>query len=203
MASDNFERKMEDVRRKLDEMDSAREELLKLSRELKKKATLAISSIHTNNLSEAERMLKESEKILKNIETYRKYEIFYPITRESMQELIEASVFFKIVSEGRLEIPDLDDKVHPSSILTGVADVAGELRRYILDVLRKSEIEEAEKLIQFMERIYFSLVSFSYPDRIVPGLKGKIDMVRLSLERVKSDLISAMVFARERESFKR
>jgi translin len=196
MASDDFERKMENVRKKLDEIDSAREELLRLSRELKKTATLAISSIHVNNLSEAEKKIKEAENLLKRMDTYRKYEIFHPITRESMQEFVEATVFLKIVGEERLEVPDFDDKIHPSSILTGIADVAGELRRYILDVLRESEIERAERLIRIMERIYFSLVSFSFPDKIVPGLRGKIDMVRLSLERTKSDLISAMVFSK-------
>lgn len=193
----DFEKRLEEIRKRLDEMDFAREELLKLSRELRRKATLAISSIHTRNIDKAKNILREAEGILKRVEAYRKYEIFYPITREPMQELVEAYVFLGIVSKKKLEIPEFHAEIHPSSILTGIADVVGELRRYILDLLRKSEIKEAERLIQFMERIYFSLVSFNYPDKIVPGLRGKIDMMRLSVERTKSDLISAMVLYKD------
>jgi translin len=191
-----FEKKLDELRRKLDEIDRAREELLKLSREMKRKATLTISSIHANRVPEAKEKMEEAEGILEELEAYRNYEIFYPITREAMQELVEAAVFLRIVSENRLDIPDYD--IHPSPILTGLADAVGELRRYTLDLLRKSKIEEAERLIGFMEKIYFSLIAFSYPDKVVPGLRGKIDMMRLSLERTKSDLISAMLLTKEK-----
>ena len=113
-----------------------------------------------------------------------------------MQEFVEAVVLLKLIRDKELKLPQGPEKIHPSSILTGVADVAGELRRYILELLRKSEIKEAEEFIGFMERIYLSLLTFSYPDKVVPGLRGKMDMIRLSLERTKSDLISAMVVRR-------
>ncbi len=195
-VNSDFERQLEMIREKLDEIDDAREELLKLSREMRRKATLAISNIHMEDVEKARILLEEAKEILQKIEVYKEREIYYPITRDSMQELVEAEVFLKIVSEKRLEIPRFGVEIHPSSILTGIADVVGELRRYVLDLLRKSEIEEAERLIRMMEKIYFSLISFNYPDKIVPGLRGKIDMMRFSLERTKSDLISAMIMAR-------
>ncbi len=197
---EGFERELESIRKRLDEIDDAREELLKLSREMRRKATLAISSIHMRDVRRARELLREAREILRRINAYRECEIYYPITRDSMQELVEGEILLKIVSENRLEIPHFDVEVHPSSILTGIADAVGELRRYILDLLRKSEIEEAERLIKTMEKIYFSLISFNYPDKIVPGLKSKMDMIRLSLERTKSDLISAMIVARFRDS---
>ncbi|RLI82476.1 translin [Archaeoglobales archaeon] len=195
----DFEKQLETIRKKLDEIDNAREELLRLSRELRRKSTLAISNVHIGNVEEAKNLLEKAKEILQKIDAYKQSEIYYPITRDSMQEFVEAVVFLKTVNEKRLKIPSFDVDIHPSSILTGMADVVGELRRYILDLLRKSEIEEAERLVKIMERIYFSLVSFNYPDKIVPGLRGKIDMMRLSLERTKSDLISAMLITKFEE----
>jgi|Deesub1362B_J571_1020462.scaffolds.fasta_scaffold00039_133 translin len=195
-TSSEFEKQLEIIRKKLDEIDNAREELLRLSRELRRKATLAISNVHARNIEGAKNLLEEAKRILQKVEAYKQSEIYYPITRDPIQELVEAVVFLEIVSESRLEIPHFAVEIHPSPVLTGIADVVGELRRYILDLLRKSEIEEAERLIKIMEKIYFSLVSFNYPDKIVPGLRGKIDMMRLSLERTKSDLISAMIITK-------
>ncbi len=195
----DFEKQLETIRKKLDEIDNAREELLRLSRELRRKSTLAISNVHIGNVEEAKNLLEKAKEILQKIDAYKQSEIYYPITRDSMQEFVEAVVFLKTVNEKRLKIPSFDVDIHPSSILTGMADVVGELRRYILDLLRKSEIEEAERLVKIMEGIYFSLVSFNYPDKIVPGLRGKIDMMRLSLERTKSDLISAMLITKFEE----
>jgi len=195
----DFEKQLETIRKKLDEIDNAREELLRLSRELRRKSTLAISNVHIGNVEEAKNLLENAKEILQKIDAYKQSEIYYPITRDSMQEFVEAVVFLETVNEKRLKIPSFDVDIHPSSILTGMADVVGELRRYILDLLRKSEIEEAERLVKIMERIYFSLVSFNYPDKIVPGLRGKIDMMRLSLERTKSDLISAMLITKFEE----
>jgi translin len=142
-------------------------------------------------MEEAEKILRKALHIFETVKSFeRDYpEIYYPLTRDSMQELVEALVFYEIVKKKKLSIPELD--VQPSSILTGLADAAGELRRYTLDLLRKSMFEEAEEMMEFIEKIYSSLVTFSYPDRIVPGLKGKIDMVRFALERTKSDFISA------------
>jgi translin len=189
--SNHFEKKLDEIRRRLDDLDSAREKLLKLSRELRKNSTLAISKLYYGDIKSAEEELERAREILNEIKEYEiEYpEIFYPITRDSMQEFVEAFVFLEIVKNKKLVIPELN--IQPPSILTGLADTVGELRRYTLDLLRKGKFEGAEEMIEIMERIHSQLITFSYPDKIVPGLKGKIDMVRLAVERTKSDYISA------------
>jgi len=79
--------------------------------------------------------------------------------------------------------------------LTGLADLIGELRRFILDLLRKSNFEKAEKYMEMMEKLYSELSTFYFPDKIVPGLRNKVDGARWTIERTKSDYIAAKVAA--------
>ncbi|AGK60944.1 putative RNA-binding protein of the translin family [Archaeoglobus sulfaticallidus PM70-1] len=186
-----FEKKMDEIKRYLDLLDTAREELLKLTRDLRRRATSAIAEVHRNSLENAENMLKECFNHLEKIKYYEDDfpEIYYPITRDPIQEFIEAYVFFSIIKNREIAIPEV--KVHPSPILTGLADCVGELRRYALEMMREMKVKEANEMINFMEAIYSKLIEFDYPDKIVP-LKSKLDMVRLAIERTKSDLLSVM-----------
>lgn len=73
--------------------------------------------------------------------------------------------------------------------LLGLADAEGELRRAILDLLRKGELRQAEELFSLMERVYEFLVEFDYPDAILPGMKRKQDVVRGLIEKTRGELI--------------
>jgi|Deesub1362A_J573_1020465.scaffolds.fasta_scaffold00076_85 translin len=187
-----LEEAFEKIRLKLTELDSAREDILKLTREMRRYSTSAIAYIHTGDVNRAEKSLNDALEILEKVNEYRDApEIYYPLTRDSMQELVEAISFFEVVRTGELRLPDLD--VQLSSVLTGIADMAGELRRYTLDLLRMEKFEDAEKMLGMMEKIYFNLITFSFPDKLVPGLKSKLDMLRFAIERTKSDFIAAKV----------
>ena len=184
------------IRSKLEEKDSAREELLKLVREMRINSTKAISSIHSGNLEKAEMFLKNAVNIMKKIKDFRIYpDIYYPATFDAMQELVEAYVFIHVVKEGNLnfDLSELDLEFAP--ILTGLADSVGEMRRYVLDLLRKKEFEKAENVMEIMEEIYNELVTFNFPNRITPNLRTKVDYIRSAIEKTKSDFISAKASA--------
>ncbi len=178
------------IRSKLEEKEIAREELLKLVREMRIYSTKAIASIHANNLKKADEYLQNAMEILQKVKKYKVYpDIYYTITFDAMQELVEAYVFRHVIENDDLDLSKLDVEFAP--ILTGLADAVGEMRRYVLDLLRKKEFDKAERLMCTMERIYNNLITFSFPERITPNLRSKVDYVRNAIERTKSDFISA------------
>jgi translin len=120
-------------------------------------------------------------------------EIYFPITHDAMQEFVEGYAFLHVIRTGNIDIDFSTLKVEIPAILTGLADLVGELRRYILDLLRKGEFEKSEHLMNIMEMIYSNLLTFNFPDKLTPNLRPKVDAARWTIERTKSDFIAAKV----------
>ncbi len=185
----------------LEEKEQAREELLKLTREMRINSTKAIASLHAKDFKKADEHLSKALKIMDKIYEFKsKYpDIYYPITHDAMQELVEAYSFYHVLKHENLKIDFSNLKVEIPAILTGLADMVGEIRRYILDLLRKGEdFDKAERMIDIMEEIYLNLLTFNFPDRLTPNLRPKVDYIRGAIERTKSDFISAKVASLER-----
>jgi len=194
-----FRKTLDEFRKVLEEKELAREELLKLTREMRINATKAIACLHAKEFDKADEHLKRALELMERIHEFKERypDIYYPITFDAMQELVEAYSFYHVLKHENLEIDFSKLKVEIPPILTGLADMAGEIRRYVLDLLRVGEFEKAEKLIGLMEEIYLNLLTFNFPDKLTPNLRPKTDYVRGAIERTKSDFISAKVAALE------
>ncbi len=190
---------LDEFRKILEEKEQAREELLKLTREMRINATKAIALLHANDFKKAEEHLNKALSIMEIIHGFKERypDVYYPITFDAMQELVEAYSFHHILKHGNLEIDFSKLKVEIAPILTGLADTVGEIRRHVLDLLRLGEFEKAERLIGLMEEIYLNLLTFNFPDKLTPHLRPKVDYVRGAIERTKSDFISAKVASLE------
>lgn len=185
--------------KRLEELESAREELLKILREMRIHSTKSIALIHSGKIEEANFELKRAVELLEKVNGYRKYpEIYFYLCNDAMQELVEAIVFKNAIS-GEFTF-DINLDVTPSAFLNGLADAVGELRRYALTKLIEGDFQTAQRMLEIMERIYEHLMEFtSFPEKLVPGLRKKLDVARMSIERTKSDYIAARV-ARLNES---
>lgn len=75
-----------------------------------------------------------------------------------------------------------------AAYLNGLGESVGELRRYLLDSMRKGDLSRGEELLEAMDSIYRVLVTMDFPDAITGGLRRNTDMVRGVLERTRSDL---------------
>jgi len=194
-----FRKTLDEFRKVLEEKELAREELLKLTREMRINATKAIACLHAKEFDKADEHLKRALELMERIHEFKERypDIYYPITFDAMQELVEAYSFYHVLKHENLEIDFSKLKVEIPPILTGLADMAGEIRRYVLDLLRVGEFEKAEKLIGLMEEIYLNLLTFNFPDKLTPNLRPKTDYVRGAIKRTKSDFISAKVAALE------
>lgn len=187
--------KLEDCKERLEELEKAREELLKLTRELRILASKAIVAIHAGEMELAEKNISKGREILNKLKDFQRFpEIYYSMVFDSMQEIAEAVIFAKVI-KGDFDL-SIDLEIPHSAFITGLADAIGELRRYALSKMVSNEIAEAEKILGIMEKIYSELISFaSFPDKLLPNLRQKLDVARAGIERTKSDLLTAKLYA--------
>jgi len=184
---------LDECRKRLEELEEAREELLRLLREIRIHSTKSIALMQSGKKYEAEMELERALSLAKGLSRFKEFpEIFFYLCDEALQELVEA-LAFKNAIEGNFSF-EFEVEATPSAYLCGLADAIGEMRRYALTKLIAGEFDAAEKLMATMEKIYENLVEFtSFPEKLVSGLRKKLDVARGSIERTKSDFIAAKV----------
>jgi len=91
----------------------------------------------------------------------------------------------KIPTPGQLQVDN-------AAYLNGAGDVVGELRRHVLDLIRRGRPGEGEQFLDLMDELYTALMSFDYPDAITHGLRKKTDVARSLVERTRGDLTNAL-----------
>ena len=79
-----------------------------------------------------------------------------------------------------------------AAFLHGMGEAVGEIRRHLLDVIRKDDLSSCEDLLSSMDDIYGVLVTMDFPDALTFGLRRTTDVVRGILEKTRGDLTIAM-----------
>ena len=115
---------------------------------------------------------------------------FAGYTQDALKELAEAHITRAVVLAEPLPTPE-SLQVEYAAYLNGLAEAAGELRRFALDALRRGKVPQAEKILGCMDDIYGVLVTVDFPDAITNGLRRTTDMVRGVLERTRGDVTTA------------
>jgi len=170
--------------------DEIREEVQKEVRRALRLSKQAIFMVHRGRLEEAEVKLREAGEILGGLlHTSRGHPdlIYTGLVDSALQEYAEAALFLSLVGEGRFPDPS-EVGVPPAAYILGLADVIGELRRRSLDLIRRGEVEEAEKCLELMETIYVELTSMEDAYLLVPGLRRKCDVARRVIEATRGDV---------------
>ena len=85
-----------------------------------------------------------------------------------------------------------DLHVPAAAYLNGLAEAANELRRFVLDLVRRGRCAEAEPYLSMMDDIYSHLVTMDFPDALTGGLRRSTDVLRGVLERTRGDLTVAV-----------
>ena len=183
---------LDGIEKKLTERFDNREKLLLLSRELIRTCGETISLSHRQKKEEALKKYEEAIQKAKEIEQIiNQYpELLYGDVGTSFQELAEASVVVNMYFGGKLYLAD-ELGIPDMYYVLGIADAVGEMRRAILEFLRKGDYESADKFFSYMETIYEELWKFEYPKSLIPGLRQKIDALRRILEETRHDLFLA------------
>jgi len=184
------------VRKSFEEKDAIREEAIRISRNIIRLSKEIISYIHRDMFKNAEDKISliEENVLELNKKARELGEIYYSgIVRDSLMEYVEAILFYNIIVKNNVI---LLKNVPMTSYILGLADLTGELRRKILDLLDKGDLEKAEKLYGIIEEIYYNLSSFIFPEAIIPGFRKKLDVMKYSLERTKSEILLTKISRR-------
>ncbi|MEN6519893.1 MAG: haloacid dehalogenase [Armatimonadota bacterium] len=187
---DNLGTIAEDIRSELDLKNSAREQALKLSREIIRNSANAIRAIHRDEFDDARQLISEArKKVIETKELLQAHlDIYYTgYVQDAQKEHAESILTMAIVLNDRLPSHQ-EIGVECAPYLNGLGEAVGECRRRVLDIIRLGEYERGEQILQVMDEAYYILVTFDYPDALTGGLRRTTDMVRGVLERTRGDL---------------
>ena len=190
----NLESIAERIRLSFSAKDAAREKTLPLCRKVIRDCSNAIRSVHRQELNEASKLLGTARSLLSEVEQAldecgQRGNI--ALVRDAQKEFTEASATIALVAGKPLPEPD-ELGVEPAAYLNGLGEAVGELRRYLLDGMRRGDLSRGEEILAAMDDIYGTLVTMDFPDAITGGLRRTTDMVRGVLERTRSDLTLAI-----------
>jgi translin len=195
----------ENIRARFDAMDRAREGALAASRKVTRYSSDAIKAIHREEWEQARGLMDETGEIIGFLkESLKDFpEIYYSGYVEDAQvEYVEVSLLYAALRGLPLPTPQ-GCMVEHTAYLKGVGDATGELRRHILDLIRKGKPGEGEKYLDMMDEFYTGMMSFDYPDAIMHGLRKKTDVARSLIERTRGDLTNALEIRGLQESMAR
>ncbi|MCJ7426266.1 MAG: haloacid dehalogenase [Dehalococcoidales bacterium] len=192
--TDNLEPIADRIRDELTAKDVAREKVLPRCREAIRHCSQAIRAVHRQEFDKAQELLKGARQLLGEAENAGSAynELGYAgFVRDAQKEFAEGSIILALVMGKPMPAPD-ELGVDVVSYLKGMGEAVGELRRYLLDSMRRGDLSNGEELLAAMDDIYNTLVTMDFPDAITSGLRHTTDMVRGVLEKTRSDLTLAM-----------
>lgn len=173
---------------------TAREKALVLARTLTRLSARTIRSIHRRNFAEAATLLAETTSSAQQLRaTVQEHPelLSAGYTLDALKEYVEASLVYAFLTG--TQAPSAGDlEVTPISYLNGLAEAASELRRAILDRIRRSEILQIESLLEIMDEVYSQLITVDYPEVLTGGLRRSTDNLRAVLERTRGDVTAAL-----------
>ncbi len=191
---ENLEAIAERIREALEAKNAARDEALRRSRELIRRCANTIRATHRAEFEEASQLLATAHRAASElVECVADYpDLYYAgYTQDALKELAEASITYALITDEPLPDPD-DLSVEYAAYLNGLGEAVGEMRRHVLDIIRRGQTERAEEILVAMDDIYAVLVTIDFPDAITRRLRRTTDMVRAVLERTRGDLTMAM-----------
>ena len=161
-------------------------------------ASSCIKSIHRNQPQQAEQLLEETRRSTAQMlgafsdQPALRYGGF---VGDAEKEYAEAAITCAVIGGQPLPTPE-ELEMDYAPWLNGLAEVGGEFRRHVLDLIREDHPELAEKYLEAMNEIYHTIMGFDYPNAISYGLRGRSDALRGMIERTRGDLTNALRQAR-------
>lgn len=175
----------------------ARERALPKSRAAIRFCANSIRATHRQETTAAQGLLQQAAALLQEMATdlQEHQDIFYAgFVQDAQKEYAEAVTFAAMTQSQPLPMAS-DLAIGWAAYLNGLAEAVGELRRYILDQLRRGNFEACEVYLRYMDDVYAILISVDLPDAITAGLRRTTDSTRGILEKTRGDLTTAVTQA--------
>lgn len=147
---------VESIRERFTTINSLRDDTLQRSRMLVRSCAHSIRAIHRHDWDEAESLLEqargEAEAMSRPIEEYPV--LFHAgYTQDSLKELLEAHIVYAEVKGKPIPTPD-ELNVPGPAYLKGLSEAGTEMRRFVLDLMRRGQVNDAEPYLAFMDEVY-------------------------------------------------
>jgi translin len=181
------------ISRELEVKNAARDRALVDSRQVIRHAANAIRALHRGELEAAKQALEAGRAMVTatRADLQDHPDIYWAgYVQDAQKEFAEAHLVAAMIQG--LEVPGPRELgVENAPYLNGLAEAASELRRYVLDIIRRAGSEDtgrAEAALRAMDDVYTSLITVDFPDSITGGLRRTTDALRAVLERTRGDL---------------
>ncbi len=182
--------------------NTARERALPKSRAAIRFCANSIRATHRLEFESARQLMAQAAALLQEMERdLREHQdiFFAGFVHDAQKEYAEAMTFVAIVQDAPL--PSAEELgIGWAAYLNGLAEAVGELRRYVLDQLRRGNILSCEHFLGVMDDIYALLITVDFPDAITGGLRRTTDATRGILEKTRGDLTTAIGQAQLQQS---
>lgn len=178
--------------------DEAREQALRLCRQVIQYSARTIHALHHQEQDKAKQLLDSAYRLVQDInhDLSEHSELLHSgFVHDAQKEFSEASITLALINKEPLPQPE---KLNTSyaAYLNGLGEAVGELRRYILDSLRQGDFSRCEELLAMMDDIHGVLMAMDFPEAVTHGLRRTTDATRGIIERTRGDLTVAL---RQRE----
>lgn len=184
----------QEAQARLAQAHAAREQAFPLTREAIHLCASAIRAAHRQEYEQGRSLLQQAQAHLGRIRAALQdhpdlYHAGY--VADAQKEYAEAQATLAFLAGTPLHGPD-DLGVEVAPYLNGLAEAASELRRSILDALRRNDMAPCEEWMETMDEVYSLLVTLDFPEAITGGLRRTTDQLRGVLERTRGDLTMAL-----------
>ncbi len=193
------------ARQILDARFAAREAGITGSRQVIRAAANGIRALHRAQWDEAEELIAESGRLMAGIQLAladHPETLHAGFVSDAAKEYAEARITQAVFTG--TPIPSFEELgIDPVPYLHGLGETVGEMRRRMLDLLRREDLAQAQQMLDQMDEIVDLLAEIDYPDGMTAGLRRTTDVARSLVERSRSDLTSTMVQERLRQDLRR
>jgi translin len=183
---------LEKIEENLSGREKVREEVKRHMLKATRLSKQAIQVTHQERFDDAISMLKEAKSLFAKLRDKAKahpYLLYSGSVGAAFEENAEAHILLTLIQENRFISPEEID-IPMNSYVLSLGDVIGELRRRALDLIRRGNVEAAEKCLERMEQIYFELTALDEAYIIIKGLRRKGDIARRLIEITRGDITS-------------
>jgi len=174
--------------------DEAREKALRSCRRVIRYSADAIRAVHRQEHDRAEGLLDSAYKLIRelNHDLARHDRLLHSgFVHDAQKEFAEGYITLTLIAGEDLPRPEALG-VSNAAYLDGLGESVGELRRYILDSLRRGDFSHCEELLNLMDEIYGILITMDFPELLSHGLRRTTDAIRGIIERTRGDLTVAL-----------
>jgi len=170
--------------------DEAREQALRSCRQVIRYSAGAIRAVHRQEHDKAKELLDSAHKLVlelnRDLDKHGKL-LHSGFIHDAQKEFAEGCITLALIAGEDLPKPKALG-VSNAAYLDGLGESVGELRRYILDSLRRDDFSRCEELLTLMDEVYGILITMDFPELLAHGLRRTTDTIRAITERTRGDL---------------